>query len=260
MEKNTKNFLTLQKKIRELNSHELFKKGGNFSQEELKIFMEYHVFAVWDFMSIIKELQHHICPSGYPWKPNKYCKNGIAHLINEIVFSEESDQDDKGAYFSHFDLYVMAMNDIDANTKNIFNFIDNQHNNVINSYENLDHIDIPKESLEFVDNTFECLKTNKLSNIAAIFTYGRETTIPDMFTKILSKIDSNNLLYSNLRLYINRHIEIDSSRHGPLSLELFEYTYDNNQEKYNEAIGYAIKSIEKRISLWDGVLNKIAKL
>ena len=62
MEKNTKSFLTLQKKIRELNSHELFKKGGNFSQEELKIFMEYHVFAVWDFMSIIKELQHHICP------------------------------------------------------------------------------------------------------------------------------------------------------------------------------------------------------
>ena len=73
-------------------------------------------------------------------------------------------------------------------------------------------------------------------------------------------IDSDNLLYSNLRLYINRHIEVDSSRHGPLSMQLFDYTCNNNQEVYDEAIGYAIKAIDKRILLWDGVLNKILKL
>ena len=81
-----------------------------------------------------------------------------------------------------------------------------------------------------------------------------------MFIKILNKIDSNNLSFSNLRLYINRHIEIDSSRHGPLSLKLFEHTCDNNQEIYDEAIEYAIISIDKRIGLWDGVLRKITKL
>ena len=142
----------------------------------------------------------------------------------------------------------------------IFKFIDAQNKNTDLSYKNLNCIDTPLESIDFVDNTFECLKTNKLSNVAAIFAYGRETTIPDMFTNILNKLDDNNYLFSNLKLYINRHIEIDSSRHGPLSLQLFEYSYENSQEIYNEAIDYAIKSIDKRIILWDGVLSKIIKL
>ena len=260
MNKDTENFLLLKSRIKKLNSHELFRTSDSFSKEDLKIFMEYHVFAVWDFMSIVKELQHHICPSGYPWAPSKYTKNGIAHLINEITFSEESDKDKNGRFFSHFDLYIMAMKDIDANTENINKFIGKYCGNSNTLSENINGIDIPQESLEFVRSTFDCLSTNKISNIAAIFTYGRETTIPDMFIKILNKIDSNNLSFSNLRLYINRHIEIDSSRHGPLSLKLFEHTCDNNQEIYDEAIEYAIISIDKRIGLWDGVLRKITKL
>jgi len=253
LNKETENFLLLKKKIKKLNSHELFRTSDSFSKKELKIFMEYHVYAVWDFMSIVKSMQNHICPSSFPWKPHEYTNNGIAHLINEIVLSEESDLDDEGNYFSHFDLYIMAMKDIGANTENILKFIDN-YNNIITD------IEVPRESLEFVENTFDCIKSKKISNISAIFAYGRETTIPDMFLKILNKIDSNNSLYSNLRLYINRHIEVDSSRHGPLSKKLFEYTCNNDQEVYDEAIGYAIKAIDKRILLWDGVLNKILKL
>ena len=72
------------------------------------------------------------------------------------------------------------------------------------------------------------------------------------------QIDSENLKYANLRLYINRHIEVDSSRHGPLSLKLFEYTCNDNQETYDEAISYAIDSIDKRIQLWDGVLAELS--
>ncbi len=258
MIKNTEDFLLLRHKINQLNSHELFKSSENFSVDELRIFMEYHVYAVWDFMSIVKSLQNHICPSNYPWKPNKYTRNGIAHLINEIIFSEESDKDDDGNYFSHFDLYIMAMEDLGANTNNILKFVESCELND-SKFENSNNIDIPIESLDFLKNTFECLKSNNKANTAAIFTYGRETTIPDMFSKILNKIDSDNLLFSKLRLYIKRHIQIDSSRHGPLSLKLFEYTCEDNQKIYNEAIGYAIKSIDKRILLWDGVLARIKK-
>ena len=93
MNKDTENFLLLKSRIKKLNSHELFRTGDSFSKEDLKIFMEYHVFAVWDFMSIVKSMQNHICPSSFPWKPNEYTNNGIAHLINEIVLSEESDLD-----------------------------------------------------------------------------------------------------------------------------------------------------------------------
>ena len=102
MNKETNDFITLKDKIEKLNSHILFKSSDNFTISELRILMEYHVYAVWDFMSIVKSLQNHICPSNFPWKPSEYTKNGIAHLINEIVFSEESDIDKNGNYFSHF--------------------------------------------------------------------------------------------------------------------------------------------------------------
>ena len=125
MKKNTKNFYLLQKKIQELNTHKLFEIGNNFTENELKIFMSHHVYAVWDFMSIVKCLQNFVCPSNYPWKPSKYTRNGIAHLINEIILSEESDYDDDNNYFSHFDLYIMAMSDIGADTSEINNFINN---------------------------------------------------------------------------------------------------------------------------------------
>ncbi len=251
MNQNTKKFIFLQDKIKELNSHKLFEQGATFTQEELKIFMEFHIYAVWDFMSIVKSLQNFICPSTYPWRPNKYSKNGIAHLINEIVFSEESDVDENDNYFSHFDLYVSAMHDVGADSSNAMNFIE--------KFELHEHnlLEAPKESFKFIQNTFNCIKSNKLSNIAAIFTYGRETTIPDMFSKILSKIDEKDIRYNNLRLYIKRHIEVDSSRHGPLSIQLFNYTCENSQDIFDEAVEYAIKAIEARILLWDGVLKKI---
>ena len=256
MQKNTENFLILKERIETLNSHKLFKDGEKFLEEQLKVFMSYHVYAVWDFMSIVKSMQNYICPSNIPWKPSKYTKNGIAHLINEIVFSEESDVDEKGNYFSHFDLYIKSMNDIGADTSNIMSFIENyDYDNIHKTSQN---IHAPKESLDFIENTFNCIKTSKLSNIAGIFTFGRETTIPDMFLKFLNKIDSENLKYANLRLYINRHIEVDSSRHGPLSLKLFEYTCNDNQETYDEAICYAIDSIDRRIQLWNGVLAEIS--
>ncbi len=252
MIKSTNNTILLKKKIEELNSHKLFEKSKSFSAEELKIFMEYHVYAVWDFMSIVKALQNHICPSKYPWVPNKYTKNGIAHLINEIVFSEESDVDENGNYFSHFDLYILAMKDIGADSSKIIKFIKNFNKNEEVCQK------APKESLEFIKNTFNCIDTNKLSNIAAIFTYGRETTIPDMFSRILDKIDEKDHKLKNLRLYIKRHIEVDSSRHGPLSIELFNYACNQNQDIYDEAINYAVKAIDSRIKLWDGVLKKLS--
>ena len=259
MKKNTKDFSILKERIDILNSHKLFKDSEKFSEEELKIFMSYHVYAVWDFMSIVKYLQNHICPSFYPWKPSKYTKNGIAHFINEIIYSEESDADEHGNYFSHFDLYIMAMKDIGVDIKEINNFILSSDLNDM-KFETPNSFNIPNESMEFVKNTFKCLNSDSFANTAAIFTYGRETTIPDMFSKILNKIDVDNTNFSKLRLYIERHIDIDSSRHGPLSLKLFEYAHENNQDKYDEAIKYAIMSIDKRINLWDGVLNKIQEL
>ena len=131
-----------------LRNHSLYKNIKDV--EDLKIFSSAHVYAVWDFMSIVKSMQNYICPSSFPWRPSKYTKNGIAHLINEIVFSEESDVDDKGNYFSHFDLYIKSMNDIGADTSNIMSLIENyDYDNILKSDLN---IHIPKEGFSFIEN------------------------------------------------------------------------------------------------------------
>eukprot|EP01035_Chromulina_nebulosa_P046120 gene46120-62475_t len=68
--------------------------------EGLNIFMQYHIFAVWDFMSLLKVLQNNLTCTNVPWFPKGDAET--RHLINEIVVGEESDVDMDGNRKSHF--------------------------------------------------------------------------------------------------------------------------------------------------------------
>jgi len=244
--------LLLESKIDDLCKHRLFTSDKLKSVEEIKIFMEIHIYAVWDFMSILKSLQHYICPSNYPWIPNANTDNGIARLINEIVLAEESDEITKNNYMSHFNLYIQAMSDLNADTSKIRKFINSiSHNKV-----DISKADIPECAKEFVLTTYKLLNKKKFHISAALFTYGRETTLPSMFINILDSIkpveDTNNL-----KLYLKRHIDIDSNRHGPLSLELFKLSHGDDDAKKHEAIDAALSAIDAMAKLWDCVLFKI---
>tara|TARA_B100001559_G_C16393182_1_gene572216 strand:+ start:61 stop:834 length:774 start_codon:yes stop_codon:yes gene_type:complete len=244
--------LLLENKIDGLCKHRLFTSGRLKSVEDIKVFMEIHIYAVWDFMSILKSLQHHICPSNYPWIPNTYTENGISRLINEIVLAEESDEISKNKYSSHFNLYLQAMCDLNADTYKIKNFI----NSISNNHYDISKADIPECAKKFVLTTYQLLNKNKLHISAALFTYGRETTLPSMFTNILDSIEPVNKT-KNLKLYLKRHIDIDTNRHGPLSIKLFDLSHDGDKSKQLEALDAAIVAINARSQLWDCVLSKI---
>ena len=92
------------------------------SAEELKTFTEAHVFAVWDFMSLVKKLQIELTTVSLPWKPSG--SPSTARLINEIVWGEESDINNDGVTMSHFEMYLEAMKDINANTDTVLDFIE----------------------------------------------------------------------------------------------------------------------------------------
>ena len=225
--------------------------------QDLNIFLEHHVFAVWDFMSLLKALQRTLTCVSVPWVPQGY---PIARrLINEIVLGEESDVDSTGNPRSHFELYLEAMKATSADTTEIKSLIASiKGGEKVRTF--LQYAKIPKSAGQFVESTFDLIETNEPHKIAAAFTFGREDLIPDMFNELLQGLNGNfpNDL-TRLIYYLDRHIEIDAESHGPMAMEMISELCENNSAKWQECLNVSRGALQKRIELWDGILEQIKK-
>jgi hypothetical protein len=247
---------TINQKKQQLEKHPLLITNVIQSKNDLKTFMEYHVFAVWDFMCLAKSLQKHIAPANDIWLPSKYNRCSAAHLINDIILHEESDNNISSGYISHFDLYLQAMTEIGADTKPILSFIEHVSQYGIDSALQSNYH--PKESIQFVESTFKFIKTNQPHIVASAFAFGRETVIPNMFKGILQQLNINDLEARRFHYYLERHIQIDGDEHGPASFNLVEELCENNPIKIVEAERAAINAIECRIKFWDSVETRLS--
>lgn len=237
----------------DLANHKIFKNLKTI--EDLQYFMQIHVFAVWDFMSLLKRLQKDICSVSVPWMPVKL--GNASRLINEIVCGEESDKlPNNEGYSSHFDLYLRAMREVKADTSQINNFI----NNLSNGYDlsqALEHI--PLDAKAFVQYTLSVALTKTTAEVAGSFFNGREDVIPDMFSKLLNDWSISKETAPYFHYYLVRHIELDGDEHGPAGAKLIGEITQTDEVAIEKMLDCSIESVKQRIALWDRVNASLEK-
>ena len=246
----------------------------------LRIFMEYHVYAVWDFMSLLKALQQSLTCVDVPWVPRGSANTRF--LINEIVVGEESDVDEQGRRVSHFELYLRAMREAGASVEEIGRFIhavsaggrrvrvaEVEQGAAVaqvgvagapGMMREVIRASVLQEAVrKFLDFTFDTIFSGEVSRIAAVFTFGREDLIPDLFLPIVQELSKEKPGFETFRYYLERHIEVDGDHHSHLAMEMLEELCGEDDVKWRLAGDAARAALEVRMVLWDGVVAAIGE-
>lgn len=219
--------------------------------DDLRAFQRLHVFAVWDFMSLLKSLQRRLTCVDVPWMPTP---DPVARrLVNDIVLGEECDDDGEGSYLSHFELYRRAMIDAGADAGPIDRFLAVLRETGDASAA-LRSADVPAAVSAFVRHTLSVAAEAPVHAVAAAFTYGREDVIPEMFAKLVDRLaDHEPGRFGRFRYYLERHIRADGDHHGPLARTLVGRLCGGHPARTAEAESAARRALEHRLSLWDEI-------
>jgi hypothetical protein len=221
------------------------------SLNRLREFMQLHVFAVWDFMSLVKRLQSELTCNRLPWIPP--ARPHIARFANEVVLGEESDLGPDEKPISHFELYLRAMDEIGADSTEIRGFV--AQLGLGAQWEDvLSELRVPPGVAEFVKETLRCATQGSLVEVASSFLFGREDVIPEMFERLLTLWGNAKAEVPHFAYYLERHIELDGDSHGPWAQEMLIALAGQCETNWQEATSAAARAITNRIRLWDSIL------
>lgn len=226
--------------------------AGLDSHDAIVTFMEHHVFAVWDFMSLLKSLQRELTCVTVPWIPTG--PTGSRRLINDIVMVEESDELGDG-FISHFELYVNGMREAGADTTAIDKLIDLLRGGA-KVTDALVEAGVPQPSVDFAATTWNIIENLPVHCQAAAFAFGREDLIPDMFTQVVA-INERSQKLNTFVDYLERHIEVDGEFHTPMAMQMVTDLCGDDEQKWADAAETVNTALAARARLWDSILTAI---
>jgi hypothetical protein len=216
-------------------------------------FMEHHVYAVWDFMSLLKSLQRQLTCVTLPWVPTG--PTGSRRLINDITLVEESDELG-GGFISHFELYLNGMTQAGADRAVVDSFIQRIRAGE-GVPEALAAAGVPAPSANFVNTTWTFIQTAPVHCQAAAFAFGREDLIPDMFEQVVKVNDNQGGRLDTFVDYLARHIEVDGEEHTPMAMQMLADLCGDDTVKWQECAETVTSALDARVRLWDGILAAI---
>ncbi len=222
------------------------------THEAIVTFMEHHVFAVWDFMSLLKSLQRRLTCVTVPWIPTG--PTGSRRLINDIVMVEESDELGDG-FISHFELYVNGMKQAGARTAPIEALVDLLRDGAP-VVEALERAGVPQPSVDFAATTWLIIDTLPVHCQAAAFAFGREDLIPDMFTQVVA-VNEHSRRLGTFVDYLERHIEVDGEQHTPMAMQMLADLCGDDEAKWQECADTVNTALAARATLWDDILAAV---
>ena len=233
--------------------HKVFELVTNIAS--LRAFMQWHVFAVWDFMTLVKRLQHEYTTVRLPWCPPK--RPQAARLINEIVLGEESDLTPQGNHCSHFELYMAAMEDVGSSTSRVRQFV-----HFMDEGMPLEDVmratELPHPVCEFVKSTIDVALYGTTEEVLGSFLYGREDAIPEMFQDLLTSWKLNPGDAPIFTFYLQRHIQLDANSHAPAIRKIVEEQIGGEERLLERFYNSALDAVERRIQLWDSLAEKLS--
>jgi hypothetical protein len=232
-------------------SHPLYKSLD--SLDAVVTFMQHHVFAVWDFMSLLKSLQQNLTCVEVPWVPQG--PTASRHLINDIVLIEESDELGDG-YISHFELYLKGMADAGADTGPIDTLISRLRAGQA-VLPAVSAASTPAPSADFVTATWGIIDHAPVHCQAAAFAFGREDLIPDMFDQVVAVNREQGNRLGTFVDYLERHIEVDSEEHTPMAMQMLADLCRDDDSKWRECEETVNIALEARSQLWNGIYAAI---
>ncbi|TDR45637.1 hypothetical protein DFR29_10465 [Tahibacter aquaticus] len=223
---------------------------------DLRTFMRWHVFAVWDFMSLVKRLQIDLTCVSLPWMPPRHPK--AARLINEIVLGEESDETLTDTHASHYDLYLDAMREVGVEPMEM-----RQCLKALADGADLDEAlrvaRAPAAVGDFVRATMLTAQTGSTYEVLGSFFYGRENVIPAMFSALLAEWSIDEATVPTFVYYLKRHIELDGDAHGPAAEAIIDELVADDLERRLTVIRAAVAAVQARIALWDALAETLAE-